>query len=135
MHGVLQCSLGVHHAHAPASPAARGLYDHRIADLASNLDDLGGIIGQGAFGSRHTGNAGFQHRLFGANFVTHQPYSFRTRPDEDEATFFHALGEVGILREEAVTRMDGLGIRHFSGGDYGRYVQITSAGSRGPNTD
>ena len=48
------------------------------------------------------------HRVLGRHLVAHQRDGFRTRADEHEAAAFDALGEVRVLRQEAVAGMDGV---------------------------
>ena len=44
-------------------------------------------------------------------------------PDPADPGLDHALGEVGVLGEEAEARMEGVGVRVSSGGDHGFGVQ------------
>src|SRR5487761_2665532 len=97
----------------PNAASARGLDDHRIADLARNFDDFIVLIRQGSFRTRHAGDTRLDHRHFGVDLVTHEPYGLRARTDENETALLDPLGEVGVLRKEAVSRVDGLGIGHL----------------------
>ena len=45
-------------------------------------------------------------------------------PMNCEAAFLDALGEIGVLRQEAVARVDRLGVGDFGRGDDGRHVEI-----------
>jgi len=118
----------VHDPHAAAAAAAGGLDDDRVADGARGADDLARILRQCAVGARHGRDAGLHHGALGRDLVAHQAYGFGARPDEHEAAALDPLGEVGVLGQEAVTRMDGLGIRHFGGADDGRYVEVAVLG-------
>ena len=120
----------VDHAHAAAAAAAGGLDDDRIADLARNLHDLFRIVRQRAFRTRHAGHAGLDHGLLGRHLVAHQADRFRARADEDEAGFFHAFGEVGVFRQEAVAGVDRFGVGHFGRADDGRHVQVAQVRRR-----
>ena len=123
-HRVEQRRFGVHHAHAASAAAARGLDDHRIADRARGLDDFLRRIRQRAFAARHARYAGLFHRQLGADLVAHQADRVRLRPDEHEAAFFNALGEVGVFGEEPVPGMYRLGVRNLGGADDGGNIEI-----------
>jgi hypothetical protein len=83
-----RCRLGMHHAHAAATAAARGLDDHRIADLARDAHVLGVVIAQRPTGARHTGHARRLHRADRGDLVAHQANHVGARADEDEADSF-----------------------------------------------
>ena len=114
----------MHHAHAAPTAAAGGLDDHRIADVARDADVLRHVLGQRLARARHAGNTGGAHGLDGGNLVAHQANGFGPRADEDETALLHALGEVGVFRQEAVTRMDRHRIGHFRRADHGRDIEI-----------
>jgi hypothetical protein len=84
------------------------------------LDDLLRVFRQRAFRAGHAGHAGGLHGVLGADLVAHQADGFRARADEDEAGFLDALGEVGVLGQEAVAGMDGLGVGDLGRRDDGR---------------
>ena len=123
-HGRQQRRLGVHDAHAAPAAAAGRLDDHRIADRARDPDDFLRIFGQRAFGAGHARHAGLGHRDLGADLVAHQPDRFGLRADEHEARALDLVGEVGVLGQEAVTRMDRLRVGDFRRGDDRRNVQV-----------
>ncbi|MCY1524665.1 hypothetical protein D9M68_596090 [compost metagenome] len=131
--GVQQRGLGVDHAHAAATAAARGLDDDRVADFARNADDFLRIVRQRAFRTRHHRHAGFDHGVLGADLVAHQADGVGTRADEHEAALLDAIGEIGVLGQEAVARVDGLGIRDFGSRNDGRHVQVAFTRRRGPD--
>jgi hypothetical protein len=122
--GVEQGRFGVHHAH-PAPAASAGRLDHdRIADLARQLQGALLVVVDRTIGAGHAGHAGGLHRRDGRDLVAHQTNRLRTRTDEDEAGLLDPLGEVGVLRQEAIAGMDGDRIRDLSGADDRRDVQI-----------
>ena len=104
----VQRRLGMHHPHAAATAAAGGLDDHRITHRPGNLHDFLGIVGQCALGARHDRHARFAHGVLGRHLVAHQADRVGARADEDESALFDPLGEVRILGQEAVARMDRL---------------------------
>ncbi len=125
-----QGRLGMHHAHAAPATAARSLDDDRVANAARDLDDLGGIVRQRAFYARYAGHAGLFHGNLGAHLVAHQAYRFSARADEYKTAFFHTFGKIGVFREEAIARMNRLGIGYFRCADDGGDVQITQVRRR-----
>src|SRR5690554_2789366 len=127
-HGAQQGRLGVHHAHAAPAPAAGGLDDDRIADVVGDAQDLLRIFRQRTFGARHAGHAGGSHGVLGAHLVAHQADGLGARTDEHEAGLFRALGEIGVLGQEAVARVDGLGVGDFGRRYQRRNVQIAQRG-------
>ena len=122
--GVDQRRLGMDDTHATTATTARRLDNDRIADLAGDLDHFLGVFRQGTIRTRHAGNASGLHRVLGGHFIAHQTNCFRTRPDEHEAGSLDALGKIGVLGQETVTRMDGLGVGHFSSRNDGRHIQV-----------
>ena len=124
LHGVDQCSLGVHHAHATTTAAACGLDDHRVANGLGNALDLCRIVRQFAVGTGHAGHASLDHGLLGRHLVTHDADGLGSRANELEAALFHTLGKVCVFRQEAVAGVDGLCICDFCRRDDGRHVQI-----------
>ena len=115
----------MHDAHAAPAAAARGLDDHRIADRPRHaLDRLLRVVGQRAFRAGHAGHARLDHRLLGRDLVAHDADRLGRRADEGEAALLDALGEVGVLRQEAVAGVDRLGVGHLGGGDDRRHVEV-----------
>ena len=53
-------------------------------------------------------NSGFGHDNFGSRLDAHVPDSLRRRPDKYNARLLAELGKLHILRQEPVTRVDGL---------------------------
>ena len=63
-------------------------------------------------------------RRLGRDLVAHQPDVLGRRADEDDAVLLDDLGEVGVLRQEAVARMDGVGAGDLAGRQQGRDVEV-----------
>ncbi len=87
-----------------AAAAGRGLDQQREADRFG-LGDEGGQIAlqRDAWRHRHAVNGG---EIARADFVAHQPDRLGLRADEDQPGFGDDTGEIGILRQEAIARMD-----------------------------
>src|SRR5579859_2846278 len=127
-HRIDQCSLRMHDAHAATAASARCLDDDRIADLARYLDYFLRLLRQCPFAARYHGNARLDHGVLGADLVAHKADGVGTRTNEDESAFFYPFGKVRILGQEAITRVNCLGVSDLGGTDYRRNVQITIGG-------
>jgi hypothetical protein len=132
---VQQRGFGMHNSHAAPAAAARGLDDHRVADLARDLHDFGALLRQRPFRAGHHRHAGLDHRLLGAHLIAHQADVLGARADEDESARLDFLREVGVLRKEAVARVDRLGIGDFGGADDRGDVQVARGRRRGADAD
>jgi hypothetical protein len=97
-------------AEALAAAAARGLDRDRVADVLGDLlrvlerlDRLGG--------AGHDRHAGVLHQLAGAGLGAHRLDGAAGRPDERDPVLLQRLGEAGVLGQEAVAGVHGLGAR------------------------
>ncbi|EAU65714.1 hypothetical protein STIAU_7808 [Stigmatella aurantiaca DW4/3-1] len=92
----------------PLATAARGrLEDDGKADLPGEGLRLPGVLQDvGAAGQQR--HARLERRLPGPNLVAHQPEHLGPRPDEANLAALAHLGELSVLREKAVARMDGV---------------------------
>ncbi|MEY9646034.1 hypothetical protein ABIF07_002312 [Bradyrhizobium elkanii] len=70
---------------------------------------------------RHAGRGG---GLACRNLVAHQPDRSRGRADKDQSRRFDSGGELGVLGQEAVAGMDGVGASAPRRGEDGRLVEI-----------
>ena len=101
--------LGQRDAEALAAAAARGLDGDREADLVvgdaqrvlERVDRLGR-----AGDDRHAGGL---HQLARLGLGAHRVDGRRGRADEDDSRLVAGAGEGGVLGQEAIARMDGLG--------------------------
>ena len=84
----------------------------RLASLASAFARLvvAGI-------ARHHRHAGLGGDRLGLGLAAHAAHGVGRRADELQAGLAHGFGEVGVLGEEAVAGMDGLGPGLEGGGD------------------
>jgi len=116
-------------------PAARRRLDHhRIADPVC---DLPGGLGrlQGPVAARHHRHARARHEPARPDLVAHLLDHAPRGPDEDQPGRLAGLGEAPVLGEEAVTGMDGLGIRATGRLEDTVDVEIALARRRGPDED
>jgi hypothetical protein len=121
---VEQRGFAVDHAHAAAAAAARRLDDHRIADVLGDAKILFRHVAERTAGARHAGHAGLFHHVDGGNLVAHHPDHVGARADEGEAALLDSFGEVRVLGQEAVTRVDADRVRDFRGADDRRHVEV-----------
>ena len=104
----VELDVSVDPAHAPPASAGDRLDQHRIADLigllAQELRVL--VVAVVAGDDRHAGSL---HQRLGRAFQTHGPHRRRRRTDEDDAGSGASFGEIGVLGQKAVARMQALG--------------------------
>ena len=96
-------------AHAASAAAGDGLDEDREPDPLRLRDELIDVVGCRSRGEH--GNARGDRVLLGGDLVAGHPEHGRGRPDEGDPVLSGAGGEVGVLREEAVTRVDRIGAR------------------------
>ena len=101
--------------HAAPAAARRGLDDHRQADALDRL--LGVAVGLDDAGAGQDGHAGRAHELPRRDLVAHAAHHLGLRADPVQAAALHHLGEVGVLGQEAVARVDRVGARDLGGAD------------------
>ena len=63
----------------------------------------------------YRGHTELRHRLTGRRLVAHCADLIGVRTHEHDVRTLTDLTELGVLRQEAVPRMDGLGARHLRG--------------------
>ena len=127
LHRVDQRRFGMHHAHATATAATCRLDDDRVTHRLGNAPDAGWIVRQFTFGTGHTGHAGTDHGLLGRDLVTHDADGLGCWANELKTTLLHPFGKVGVFTQEAVARVNCLGVCHLGSRDDGRHIQITQA--------
>ncbi|CNU80152.1 Uncharacterised protein [Salmonella enterica subsp. enterica serovar Bovismorbificans] len=133
--GLRQFSIATNHAHTAAAAAAGRFDDHRIANTFGMSAVRIHIVAQRAVRSWYGRHARFFHRGNRGHFIAHQADGIRFRADKDKAGAFNLLGKIGVLRKEAVTRVDCHRAGDFSGANDSRDVQITFYGRCRANTD
>ena len=117
LEGLLELVGRAHDAH-PAAATSRGcLDDQRVADLVRlpGLDDR---------------DAGLACEPLGLELVTGRSDRLGAWPHEDEPRRVHGLGEVAVLRQEAVAGVDRVGARLLRGADDLLRVEIREHGDR-----
>ncbi|MDT4844570.1 hypothetical protein FQZ97_785360 [compost metagenome] len=135
LHRVQQRRLGVHDPHAATATTASRLDDDGITHRLGGALDDDRIVGQSAVRARHARHAGADHGLLGRNLVAHQANRLGRRADEGEPALLDPLGEIGVLRQEAVAGVNGFGVGHLGRGDDGGHAEVALPRSRRPDTD
>ncbi len=122
---------GIHHLHPLAAAAGAGLDDERKADaLCLRHECLRRLIR--TMVARGHGHAHGRHGRLGCAFRAHRADRRRGRPHEDQTRVDAALRECGILRQESVARMHGLGADAPRERDDLRDIQIALGRGRRP---
>src|SRR5581483_10405367 len=129
-----QSVLATHYAHPAASAPGRRLNNYRKADLTCPLQGLA-IGSNNSFGARQNGHARLLHRCPGLFLFSHQANDFGRRPNKFNAAGLAHFGKVRVLREQAVTGVDGFNIRDLRGADHRGDIQITLRELRWPDAD
>ena len=112
-----------------AAAASRRFDENRITDFLRRLE-RGFLVGDQSLGAGHDGDFGFDRRIASGDFVAESLHRLVTRSDERYVAVLANFGEVRVLREEPVTRMNGLRAAHFGRTDDPLDLQITFAARR-----
>ena len=115
--------------HAAAAAAGRSLDQNGIADVGRDLLRLL-EIGDGALRAWNERQAERLRGLLRLDLVAHEPDMLGARADEGDLVLFEDLGEAGILGEEAIARMHGVGAGDLAGRDDLRDVEVAVLGRR-----
>ena len=113
----------LHHPHAASTTAEGRFDDEGKADGLGRLES-GGAICQGFLGSGQRGHAHSFGNGAGGGFVAHHFQDFRARSDEGDSGAGAGAGELGILAQEAVARMNGIDAFGLGDGDDAFDVEI-----------
>ena len=106
------CRLGWRrdHPHAPAAAAERRFDGHGPPERLAELDHLAGVRQRRA-GPGHGGHARSCGRRPAADLVPHDLDRLGRRPHPGRSCLDDGLGKAGVLGQETVARMDGVGVR------------------------
>lgn len=106
----------VDHAHAAAAAAVDGFEHDWETDLLGEFFDFR-IVHDRAVAARDVLDTGLFRLNTGVDLIAKHDEVFDFRPDEDNAFFFTAFGQVRIFRQEAVARMNGIDVVFVSNAD------------------
>ena len=98
----------MHDLHAAPAAAVGGLDGDGPADLVAELDDFFRVL-QGLTSSGHAFDAGLRGGEATRDLVAHDLDGFGRGTDEGDAARRDRARELGVLREEAVARVHGVG--------------------------
>ena len=123
-----------HDLHAAPAAARGGLDQHRIADLGGDLARL-------LDACERAGRAGDQRQAelrggaLGLDLVAHDADMLGLGPDPDQVVALDDLGELGVFGQEAVARVDRVGVGDFGRRDDVGDVEIAVLGRRRADAD
>ncbi len=123
-----------HGAHALAAAAARRFHEHRIAQGAGAAAGLRDVA-RAHLGAGHQWHAGAIGGGARGDLVAHGGDGLGRRPDPGEPGVHDGAREAGVLGEEAVAGMDGVGPRVPCRLDEGIHAEIRLPGRRGSDAD
>ena len=135
-HRVQQRRLAVHDAHAAAAAAARRLDDDRVADVVGDAQEF--VAVSAPSGPSEPGTQGTPAAFIVLIAETLSPIRrivSGARADEREAALLDALGEVGVLGQEAVARVDGDRVGDLGRADDRGHVEVAVARRRRADAD
>src|SRR5579883_1503857 len=124
----------VNDTHTTASTASHGFDDDRKPNRFGNLTRLINIL-YNAIGAADNGHTCFTHRVLSAGLIPHGLDHIRFGADEDETGSVADIRELGILRQEAISRMDRLCIRKMRRTYDARNIKVTLSTGSGADTD
>ena len=129
-----QVRRGVHHLHAASATAGCRLDHDREADRLGDRTRFVPVRHR-PLGTGDDRNAGLLAHPLRRNLIAHHADVLRRRADEDDSALLDHRGKVGVLREKAVSGMDGLGVADRRGSQDGDGVQVTFGRRRRADAD
>ena len=108
-------------------PPAEALISTGKTELLGQLQGLGLALDQ-PFAPRHRGDLGQPGHLAGRVLVAQHGHGLRGRADEGDVAIAANLGEMGVLGQKPVARMDGLHVAHLGRADDAIDFQVAVAG-------
>ena len=120
--------------HAAAAAAGDRLDDHRIFELMRGFEGVG-FADQDAVAAGSGRDAGFAHGFTCDRLISERAHRLGCGPDEGDAVFAARFGEVGVLREKAVSRMNRVDVADCRHRKNPVDQQIAGARLRRPDAD
>ena len=114
----------VDNPHSSPAAARRRLQQHGIADALGNRCRFRGR-GHHAFGTGVVGTPASSASFLAVALSPHRAYRSAGRPHENEALRFDEIGEIGVLREKSITRMNRVHAQRRRRREYPPCVQVT----------
>src|SRR5262249_48641041 len=133
LEGALELALCADDFYAAAA-AARGRFDeHKKTDLLRARLSRPGVVD--LLRSPSDRPAEFLRESARGELVAHRADALGGRSDKFDMVFRACLGELGALGQEAVARMECVGLVFFRGGDDAPDIEIAFARPRGADDD
>ena len=114
-------------AHAATASARRCLQDHGVADLLGRLR-RGRLVGNNAVRARNRRQAVLRQQRAHRSLALEALEHLGRRADKGKAVRGCSLGECGVLREEAVSRVNSIAPRGERCRDHGRRREVAALG-------
>ena len=121
-------------AHAFAAAAGGGLDEHGEADFVGRFQGFV-VVGNQAGAAWHHGHLSFFRHAAGRILVAQGFHGLRCGADEVDLAAAADLVEMGIFREESVTRMDRFHVAHFGCADDLVDLEVAVGAARGPDAN
>ena len=129
---LVEVACGFDHAHAAAAAARAGLDQQREADARRVVAQRGRRLVGGVVAVEHR-HAVLGGERLGARLVAEGAHCRGWWADPHQAGLLDRLGELGVLGQEAVTRVNRPRVRHPGGLEQCACAQITLGRRRRPN--
>ena len=100
-----EIALALDHPHAAPATAPACLQHQRVTDLGRDLRAGRGLARQRRTG-RHDRDLGRHRRMACGDLVAERAHHLRRWADPAQPGLDHAVGELGVLRQKAIARMD-----------------------------
>jgi hypothetical protein len=123
---------GARHLHAAPTAASGGLDDDRVADLVGDADRIA-LFRHRAFRTGHDRDAQPLCSALGLDLVAHDADVVARRSDEGDVVGGQDVGELGVLGQEAIARVDRVGAGDLARSNDLMDVQIGIARRRRPD--
>ena len=123
------------HLHAATAAAGRGLDQDRIAHVLGDPLRLRQRLVIAPSEPGHDRDSEALGGRLGFDLVAHDADMFRRRADERDVVAFQDFREAGVLGQEAVAGVDGVGAGYLAGGDKARDVEVAFRGRRRADAD
>ncbi len=118
----------VYQPHPFTTTSHRCLQHDGIAYLITDTYRLFSAL-QRLFRTGHHRHTSGNHALTGGNLVTHRLHRLSGRTDKDDPLLLATAGKIGILGQETITRVYGIGMMLSGSFNDSIYIQITFLGS------
>ena len=124
----------MNHPHASAAAARRRFEHHGISDALRDVESLFRVL-KNSVRAGQDRHAAFGHRGARMLFQTHSARDVRFRADKLDFGRLAHFGEIGVLAQETVARMNGIDVGDLGRADHRRNVEIAARALCGTNAN